>query len=423
MGNAFITRRAAKQKKITFTNKLMILTKTLQNVLSVPRYNAAIASDFGYISAVGGVNTNGVTVSDIDFFNRSGKHWHAQWPDELANMTAIICDHRLIGAGGRYTDGTLSKSVKRWALKYALQNEGTPVAMSDLRTAREGMAAARYRGIFTMTGGLQSDGIATNGAYIWNQLNKRGGNGSGLLAELLARRSFHAICNVSERGILLAGGINNNTLTNSVESIGLGVDNDVNVSSKPALSAAQYKPVAAEIYAEDGTHCALVGLGQTLSQTIVPYIDIYYTNSTEDLQIVNEKLGTITLQWDGQPTSAVGFSFGDCALFIIGYNDGTTKNKGYLVQLKPLRVTTMEFNFSRSYLQGGVVGHDVAYLLCGNKNGSASRDVEMIQLLRNVPIYPGMKYKLGSMASEATSNILTLHPLETEFNLSGYMKL
>ena len=47
----------------------------------------------------------------------------------------------------------------------------------------------------------------------------------------------------------------------------------------------------------------------------------------------------------------------------------------------------------------------------------------MIQLLRNVPIYPGMKYKVGSMASEETSNILTLHPLNDEIKLSGYMKL
>lgn len=423
MGNAFITRRAAKQKKITFTNELMILTKTLQNVLSVPRYNAAIASDFGYIAAVGGVNTNGVTVSDIDFFNRSGKHWHAQWPDELANMAAIICDHRLIGAGGRYTDGTLSKSVKRWALKYALQNEGTPVAMTDLPSGREGAMTARYRGGIALTGGCNSSGEGYTGVFAWNPLNTRGGNGYSQLTELAKGRGFPAMCNVSERGILAAGGIYKNTLLKSVESIGLGINNSLSVTPKPDLSVAQYKPVAVETYAEDGTHCALVGLGQTLSQTIVPYIDIYYTNSTEELQIVNEKLGTITLQWDGQPTSAVGFSFGDCALFIIGYNDGTTKNKGYLVQLNPIRVTTVEFNFSRSYLQGGVVGHDVAYLLCGNKNGSASRDVEMIQLLRNVPIYPGMKYKLGSMASEATSNILTLHPLETEFNLSGYMKL
>ena len=437
MGDAFLTRRGAKEQKITFNDTPMVAVKTLSNVLSVPRYDAAVAFDKEYLALVCGLDAYGRPVSDIDFFNRSGKHWHASWPDELTNMSAIILGHRLIGIGGRYADGTCSAMVKRWALNLALKDEGIPVSMHDISPGRDAATVIQLRDGALAVGGSLSNYEVGGKTFFWITSNtKATSNDAGFInfSPLAHPRAYCAMCRVTDRGILVAGGIDEatKTLLSSTETMALNVKGEMVLGAREDLSAAQYKPATAEIYADDGTHCGLVGLGQTLPKmqgnlvipaTIVPYIDIFYTSATDQLQIENSKFGTITLPLEGRPTSAVGLSFGDCALFVVGYNDGVTKCKGYLIQLSPLRVNTMEFNFSRGYLQGGVIGNDVAYLACGNKNGQVSTDVEMIQLLRNVPIYPGMKYKVGSMASEETSNILTLHPLNDEIKLSGYMKL
>ena len=122
MGDAFLTRRGVKGQKITFNNTPMVLTKTLSNALSVGRYNMAVASDEEYIAFVGGLNSSGSAVNNIDFFDRGGKHWIANWPEALSEMAAVITDRRLFCFGGRKSDRSLSAEAKRWQLPEVLSN-------------------------------------------------------------------------------------------------------------------------------------------------------------------------------------------------------------------------------------------------------------------------------------------------------------
>ena len=438
MGDAFITRRSstAKEQKTIFNNTPMVAVKTLQNALSLGRFDMAVASDDEYIAFLCGLDGYGRPVSNLDIFTRSGQHYVAYWPDELTDMAAVIDNHKLIGIGGRYSDGTASKMVKRWYLAHAIQDSGTPVIMTDLPSGRYGASATHFADTIVVAGGILGNGEPCNGVFIYSYLNKKNTNNNAgylYLFEISISRGFAAIGDITTRGVLLAGGktVNSPAVYDRVDVIGKDVNSNYGTSNRGSLAVAQHSPTQATIYAQGRRYC-LFGLGKTLPktqgglvvpETIVPNIDVYVSSIDDVNQIDVDKNSTFTLPLEGRPTSAVALSFGDCVLYVVGYSNGVTKSKGYLVQLEPLRITTMEFNFSRNYTQGGVIGNDVGFLTGGTKNGQVSTDVEMIQLLRNVPIYPGMKYKVGSMASEETSNILTLHPLNDEIKLSGYMKL
>ena len=437
MGTVYIRPSSCSEDaKITLDNTLMVATKTLKDVLSIPRFDMGVAADDNYISFTCGINESGRAVSNIDFLDRWGQHYTANWPDELTDVAAIMTNNRLIVAGGRYSDGQCSSMVKRWLLCNALFNNGVPTSMKDLPSGRYGASIIKLGNDILVVGGILANGVACDGVFSYSTLNTKGtnqDNGYKYLFALNIPRGFLGVGRVTDGGILLSGGkdVANNTVTGEVNVIGENVSGVRNLGARNSLEVAQEQPISVEIYL-NGFRYLLVGLGLTLPTSqgnlvsparVVPNIDIYASNYNDDAQIQGGKYGTATLDFEGVPTSAVGFSFGDCALFVVGYNDGVTKNKGYLVRVNPWRVTPIEFNFSRSYMQGGVIGKDTAYIGGGLKDGYPTKDIEMIKLIRNAPIYPGMKYKLGDMTSEETASSLTLHPLNGGFKLSGYMKL
>lgn len=436
MGEAFITRRGAKEQKITFNNTPMVAIKTIQNALSVARIYMAVASDDKYIAFLCGMNASGTPVNNLDIFSRSGQHYVAHWPDALMDMSAEIVNNWLIGICGRSDATTGTKTVKKWHMYNAIRDYGTPITMTNITNYDPLYAtcATRFDDCVAVFGGL----IGNSGVYdcVWKYScwNKQGSNaGYTHLFNVPTSRGFATMGKVTSTALLLCGGVNTSTssMYNDVDVVSKNADGSITLGRTTSLAVAQYKATQANIHTNGKTYL-LVGLGLTLPQiqgglfapeTIVPNINVYVSASDGNTQIGTSEVESFTLPIQGYPVSAVALSFGDCVLYVVDYGDGVTKSKGYLVQLEPLRITTMEFNFSRMYTQGAVIGNDIGVLAGGFKNGVASTDVEVIQIMRNVPIYPGMKYKLGSMASEETSNILTLHPLNDEIKLSGYMKL
>lgn len=429
MGDAFLTRRGVKGQKITFNNTPMVLTKTLSNVLSVGRYDMAVASDDEYIAFVCGRNSSGNTVKNIDFFNRGGKHWTANWPEAVAEMAAVITNHRLLGFGGVKSGTTYSKWATVWYLNNALLNSGTPASMADMSYYSRAISAIPFSGGVLVALGMVPTGGSVDTVHFYSLRDN---------TQKVAVKTGDGRCNMgflkcNYKSALLAGGYKAPSgvpaVLNKVQLIVQGSDGSFSYSTMPNLAVAQYRPTQATIYDQGIKYC-LFGLGLALPVTqgnivqpalVVPNIDVYRVDLTSARDVETTKFTTFTLPLDSNPISAVALGFGDCVLYVVGYMNELTK--GYLVQLNPLRITTMEFNFRSSEFQGGVIGNHVGFIAGGIKNGAFSTDVEMIQLLRNVPIYPGMKYKIGSMTSEETSNILTLHPLNDEVKLSGYMKL
>ena len=432
MGDAFLTRRGVKSQKITFNNTPMVLTKTLSNALSVGRYNMAVASDEEYIAFVGGLNSSGSAVNNIDFFDRGGKHWIANWPIALSEMAAVITNHRLICFGGRKSDGSLINSVKSWFLSDALLNSGSQTVLPNLSRATYGIAAIPFEDMVLIAGGgfnydATGDNGSTSDLACYSLMNST----LKTVASLGRGRRYTGILRRTYKAVMTAGGLrvapDSIAAIDDVTYVRRNSDGTFESVDMAALAAAQWRTTQASIY-DQGVRYNLFGLGVTAPTTqgnivqpslVVPNIDVYAVATSGSVS--TEKFTTFTLPLDSNPISSVALGFGDCVLYVVGYMNALTK--GYLVQLNPLRITTMEFNFRSSEFTAGVIGNDVGFIAGGTKNGQFSRDVEMIQLLRNVPIYPGMKYKVGSMTSEETSNILTLHPLNDEIKLSGYMKL
>ena len=434
MGDAFLTRRGVKDQKITFNNTPMVLTKTLSNALSVGRYNMAVAFDDTYIAFVGGLNRSGSAVNNIDFFDRGGKHWIANWPDALSEMAAVFIDRNLFCFGGRKSDRSLTATVKRWQVPGALSNSGSLVyAMPSFSNGMCGIAAIPFGDLILTAGGMFQDspGVdnrSTNRVWCYS-LNKATFQD---VTGLFHGRCYTGLLQSTYRTAITAGGLR--VATDGITTLDevtyirkSAADGSFSVEEGVPLAVAQWRPTQASIYVQ-GIQYNLFGLGVTAPTTqgnvvqpslVVPNVDVYEVGLHG--AVASEKFTSFTLPLDSNPISSVALGFGDCVLYVVGYMNELTK--GYLVQLNPLRITTMEFNFRSSEFQGGVINNDVGFIAGGIKNGAVSRDVEMIQLLRRVPIYPGMKYKVGSMTSEETSGILTLHPLNDEIKLSGYMKL
>lgn len=440
MGESFLTRRGSgggKEQEITFNNTPMVLTKTLSNALSLERYNMAVASDDEYIAFLCGEDSSGNAVSNIDIFSRSGQHYVAYWPEQWTDMAAVIANNWLIGICGRGNNYTGTKIVQKWHMNDAIYNNGQPVNMTTITPYAPlyGACAARFDAGIAVGGGLIENGAGYDSMWQYSFLNQNNVNNNAgyqyLDVGLPHGRGFSTMGKVTSTCAMMCGGVDRylNVLYADTDVIARNVTGAVTVSRGADLAVAQHKATQANIYTQGRTYL-LVGLGLTLPVSegnmfrpslVVPNIDVYASNTNSHAQRPDGKYSTFTLPLDVSPMCAAALGFGDCVLYVVGYMNG--KTKGYLVQLEPLRITTINFNFRSGAFTAGVIGNDVGFIAGGTKNGQFSRDVEMIQLLRNVPIYPGMKYKVGSMASEETSDILTLHPLNDEIKLSGYMKL
>lgn len=439
MGESFLTRRGSgggKEQEITFNNTPMVLTKTLSNALSLERYNMAVASDDKYIAFLCGEDSSGNAVSNIDIFSRSGQHYVAYWPEQWTDMAAAITNNWLIGLCGRGNNYTGTRIIKKWHMNDAIRNNGQPVNMTTITNYAPlyGACAARFADGIAAFGGLIETGEGYNDIRIYSFLNQNNvNNNAGFQNVLRANRArgFATMGKITSTCVMMCGGVDRaqNVLYADTDIVTKSVNGGFALSIGENLSVAQHKATQANIYTKGRTYL-LVGLGLTLPVSegnmfrpslVVPNIDVYASSTNSVSQLPNGKYSTFTLPLDVSPMCAAALGFGDCVLYVVGYMNGTTK--GYLVQLEPLRITTIDFNFRSGAFTAGVIGNDVGFIAGGTKNGQFSRDVEMIQLLRNVPIYPGMKYKVGSMASEETSDILTLHPLNDEIKLSGYMKL
>lgn len=422
--------------KITLDNTIMVATKTLKNVIT-PRTAMGVAADDGLLALVYGQNDSGAVVPNIDILDRGGRYYTLTGNWRLMHPGVVLYDHRLIILGGVNSQGVADNMTVKYPLREAIVGE-----LSESRQLMHKLQAPRYapnvvvcdNKIITL-GGVKSDMSPAYEVDSHTILNAGETNTDGYttLERLDLGRSFAGCNTINNKGFIIAGGVDlaNEVVYNSVEFYGFESNGNVSHMPLESLAVSQLSPLAVKLYSY-GTSYVLIGLGKTLptsqSAHVVPNIDVYVSaagGNTGLSQIQTSRYETFTLPLNGNPTSAIGFSFGDCVLFIVGYGDGVTKNKGYLVRknFRATYVETMEFNFSRDNMQGGVIGNDIAYIAGGTKNGQSTGDVEMIQVLRNMPIYSGMKYKLGSMTSEETASSLTLHPLNDGYKLSGYMKL
>lgn len=417
--------------KITLDNTIMVATRTLSNAI-VPRTNIGVAVDHGHIAFVYGNKFDTGIAPNIDIFDRLGRGWGATIDDcKVAYPIVILYDNMLEIFGGLLESGSPSRTANRMSLRELVASHTSYTAMHTLGQARYGGSIAVCNNKIHILGGITYNNSPTSKVdrYESTQEGASVYTGYESVASLDVARSFSACASINNRAFLITGGGDfvNNVAYNSVEVYAYETDGSLYRGVCEPLAVSQVKPLAVNLYSK-GCSYILVGLGQTMQGTIVPNIDVYMStgvHSSASKQIQSSRYATFTLPLEGNPSSVIGLSFGDCVLFIVGYNDGVTKNKGYLVRMNYAEcfITPIEFNFSRNDMYGGVVGNETGYIAGGTKNRQPTGDVEIIRILRDAPIYSGMKYKLGSMTSEETASSFTLHPHNGEYKLSGYMKL
>lgn len=433
MGTVYIRPSSCSEDtKITLDNTLMVATRTMKNVI-VPRTNMGVAADHGHIAFVYGSKYDVGIAPNIDIFDRLGRGWGITVDaGKVAYPMVILYDNMLEIFGGLLETGSPTNQVNRMSLRELVASQTKyNKAMHTLDQSRYGGSIAVCNNKIHVLGGITYNNTPSSKVdrYESTQEGTNVYTGYSTVARLDVARSFPACASINNRAFLITGGGDfvNNVAYNSVEVYAYETDGSLYRGTCEPLAVSQVKPLAVNLYHKGYAHI-LVGLGKTIQGTIVPNIDVYMStgvHSAASKQIQSSRYATFTLPLEGNPSSAIGLSFADCVLFIVGYNDGVTKNKGYLVRMNysAYYITPIEFNFSRNDMYGGVVGNETGYIAGGTKNGQPTGDVEIIRILRDAPIYPGMKYKLGSMTSEETASSLTLHPLNDEYKLSGYMKL
>ena len=109
---------------------------------------------------------------------------------------------------------------------------------------------------------------------------------------------------------------------------------------------------------------------------------------------------------------------GTYALFGGGYNSSSPYYKSTVDAYNSslTRTTPTSLSEARAYLAATTVGN---YALFGGGEYDATVDAYYVN--NKVQVYPGTKYKLGSMSSESTSS--TMQEIETTAPITGYIKI
>lgn len=433
MSEAFIMRRGGGgSKKITLSEMPVVATRTLSNAITA-REGIGCAADNEYFVVAGGKDASGNMVKPITVFDRGGNKWTFNYQAGVdPGLFLTQGQLRMFGGMTQYNYPFTSANIL--SLGKALHNDVSVEPLTSLSQGRCAPSIARLGTKIIVVGGMAYDNVPQRTVEVYSLWDRNGQSGTyenNANIYLPLERAYCGISNLTSTSVLVAGGIDRDySASGAVYLFNINNAGNVSRSGITGLSAAQYNPATANIYNE-GYSYTLIGLGKgspstasgMISSKIVSTLDIYWYDgvATEPCS----KFTSFTLPLTGAPSSAIAFSFGNIALFIVGYRGGSVKNKGYLVKVSPDGVgyASMEFDFKREEMQGGVIGNDVAYIAGGYKNGQATGDIEVIQLMRNVPIYPGMTYKLNYMSAEQTATSFTVHPLQNVVKLSGYMKI
>ena len=158
---------------------------------------------------------------------------------------------------------------------------------------------------------------------------------------------------------------------------------------------------------------ALFGGGNGLNSYRVE-IDAYNTSLTKASISASQKL-------DQARSNLAATTVGNYALFGGGYN-GSYLSTVDAYNTSLTRSTPNALSEVRSGLAATTVGN---YALFGggynNYDTPYSYTVDAYYVNNKVLVYPGTKYKLGSMSSESTSS--TMQEIETTAPITGYIKI
>ena len=289
--------------------------------------------------------------------------------------------------GGGTTTGTnYSSSVCSY--NYSL----VYVNLSSLSQARRGLAATTVGNYALFGGGYNGSYLSTVDAYN-TSLTRSTPTSLGTSRYALAATRIGSYA-------LFAGGGRNNVEFAVVDAYNTGLTR----STPTVLSMSRAFLAATRV---NGDY-ALFGGGKDIqgSQYNRANVDAYDSNLTRTnpsylsvarYNLAATEVGSYALFGGGSISSSSDSSTVDA------YNKNLTRS------------TELDFTYSKQQLAATTVGN---YALFG---GGFIQTVDAYKINNKVPVYPGTKYKLGSMASESTSS--TMQEIETTAPITGYIKI
>ena len=376
-----------------------------------------------------------ITFNGVSAFNRS----YATSLDELVGGLAAARVKNYALFGGGTTNGT-NYTSKVYSYNYSLAYS-TPTALS---VARWGLVATRVGNYdyALFGGGYNGNYSSTVDAY--NDSLTR----STPTALSVARRTLAA---TTVGNYALFGGGYNGSFSSTVDAY----NRSLTRSTPTALNTARYALAAAST----SNHALFGGGGQeSFEPDTVDVYDSNLTRSTSTYLSISRSFLAATRggRYDNYALFGGGKDIGGgqynrsnvdvydsnltrtnpTGLRQARYNLAATSIGGYMnyalfgggsisASSASSTVDAYDSNFTRStepdfgYAKQQLAATNIGgYALFG---GGFQRTVDVYEINNKVQVYPGTKYKLGSMASESTSS--TMQEIETTAPITGYIKI
>ena len=131
-----------------------------------------------------------------------------------------------------------------------------------------------------------------------------------------------------------------------------------------------------------------------------------------------------TLSGYGEPTNLVGgATLGTYALFAGGIRDNSRWRYVRIYRSDLTATWGQELSTDKCNMASTNIGNGFALFAGGNVNdiSSGNSDVDIYSLPNQVQVYPGTKYKLGSMANEVTAD--SMQTITVDPPIKGYIKI
>lgn len=399
MGEGIIARRGSEYTTIKFEGTQTVSNVSTNTSLSEPVAYHQGASVGSYAIFAGGMSAAHDQIkANVNAFNTNG--FARITPSSLSEArtyfaSASTTDYAYF-AGGQSPNGLLS-SVDMYD-KNLIRQSATP-----LNSTIGGNA-----GIGTWDGTSAIFAGGSHGSSYNNAVYKYQGSVATELTPLNYYTFFHAASR-NKNYVIFAGGLSSSDGVVQIhDTVNAYDSNFTRVIPSDLLSEAK-----THIATATAGDYALFVAGRTYTsspQTYTNRVDAY------DLNLVR----TVASNYYSACEKAFGASAGGNAVFT-GGTDGTYTTYATSVY-SPTLVHTYTTNYPHAAARGAATSVENLAVLSGGYFGNDYWDTVVAYGTQNkVQVYPGTKYKFGSMTNEATSS--TMQTITTEAPISGYIKI
>lgn len=389
MAYGFIERFKAPYTTITFGG-----TQAITKSGTIPAYQNVYAAGttLGEYAVFGGgaLATNSSSVKDVTVFAVNSDNllifieYFSVGRDYLA---AAHFDNYAVFAGGRNSSGASVNNVDAYSINFF---RSTNVTLNDAAHALAGVSFGNYA-IFA--GGQGTDSKLTSVTAFRDYLDKTN------LSDLNSAVSVPAGARNSNYAII-AGGYTDSGTSSSVTAY----DSNLAKTTPSDLSIARFSIAAGTA----GDYALFVG-GET-SDGVTNVAEAYDKNLT--------KLSAQNYEWGLRKAAATSLG----SYLVIFGGMGGANNYRRVDYYDSNLVRHNAPNLTRLAINGTAASSsEYAYFFGGNYGSSYSEVIEVYNLPNKVTVYPGTKYKLGSMQNEVTAS--SMQTINTEAPISGYIKI